>query len=362
MEPRPLKPPQRPAPQPAQSPPAADRVSWTPPSPESSPAFRQSIPPADAAYAGGPVDAASHGAWYEPPPAAGAAPGQQSYSPGPALTPIDGGRGARMLGPVLALLVLAAIVGTAVFLMLRLFGDDGPRNNDVAAATGTAAALAAPSATTAATGEQTQDAGAVAGADETAAPTEEAIDTPPEQTPTPEEAQPAAEPTRGNAPPSARSMLPATGDLSGNYERTEDDKRTRDAVADSFSKPEEALSKLESWKWRENAYRTFEIPAANSPDVNDTTVINISIHRFGDEQGAKDALNYFAEDVIATQGLEEFRIDRIGEQTRALRGNKGGSNVVVYVRNGDYLIRIGGYSPEGDPTDDVIALAKSIIE
>jgi hypothetical protein len=360
MEPRPLKSPQRPAPQPAQTPPSADRANWTSPSSDPSPAFRQSIPTADPGYAGGTVDPASQGPWYGPPPT-GVAPGEPIYSPGPALTPIDGSRGARVLGPVLALLVLAAIVGTAVFLMLRLFGDDGPRDNELAAATGTAAALAAPSATTDSSGEPTQENGAVAGADETAAPSEEAIDSPPEQTPTPEDAEPAPEPTR-NAPPSARSLLPAVSDLGSNYERTEDDKRTRDAVADSFSKPDEALSKLEGWKWRENAYRTFEIPAANNPDVNDTTVINISIHRFGDEQGAKDALNYFAEDVIATQGLEEFRIDRIGEQTRALRGNKDGSNVVLYVRNGDYLIRIGGYSPEGDPTDDLIALAKSIIE
>ena len=133
-------------------------------------------------------------------------------------------------------------------------------------------------------------------------------------------------------------------------------------MADSFSNPEDALSKLEGWKWRENAYRTFEIPAASNPLASETTVVNISIHRFGEEQGAKDALNYFAEDVIATQGLEEFRIDRIGEQTRALRGDAEGSNLVVlYVRNGNYLIRIGGYSLEGDPTEDLIALAQSII-
>jgi hypothetical protein len=260
------------------------------------------------------------------------------------------------------LLVLAAIVGGAVYMMLRVIGgDDSPRdNNQVAAATGTASAAAAgATGETEATGQPTEESGAVAGADETAAPTEETIDTPPEQTPTPEEA--AAEPTR-NSPPSARSMLPAPDDIGSNYERTEDDKRTREAVADSFSDSSDALAKLETWKWRENAYRTFEIPAANNPDVSDTTVINISIHRFGDEQGAKDALNYFAEDVIATQGLEEFRIDRIGEQSRALKSNADGSNVVLYVRNGNYLIRIGGYSPEGDPTDDLIAVAQSIIE
>jgi len=346
------------------------------------PPYRQPGSPTDSSYSSGALGrpsgiggiggmggldpAAQHGSWYEPPNPAmpGPQPLTHGYSPGPALTPIDGGRGARVLGPILALLVLAAIVGTAVFFILRQFGDDNPRSNNLAAGNGTTVAQTGPTVTPTADGEQgseaTQETGAVAGADETAAPTEAPAGPSAGETPTPEDAT-AAEPTR-SSPPSARSLLPAPDDVGNRFARTEDDKRTREAVADSFSDPEDALSKLEGWKWRENAYRTFEIPAGDNPLASETTVVNISIHRFGEEQGAKDALNYFAEDVITTQGLEEFRIDRIGEQTRALRGDAEGSNLVVlYVRNGNYLIRIGGYSLEGDPTEDLIALAQSII-
>jgi hypothetical protein len=388
MEPRPLNKPQRPTPQPASTPPG-ERGSGVPPYGSTSsvppasgaavPPYRPPGSPTDSSYSsgglgrpsgiggvGGLDPAAQHGSWYEPPNPTmpGPQPLTHGYSPGPALTPIDGGRGARVLGPILALLVLAAIVGTAVFFILRQFGDDNPRSNNLAAENGTTVAQTGPTVTPTADGEQgseaTQETGAVAGADETAAPTEAPAGPSAGETPTPEDAA-AAEPTR-SSPPSARSLLPAPDDVGNRFARTEDDKRTREAVADSFSNPEDALSKLEGWKWRENAYRTFEIPAGDNPLASETTVVNISIHRFGEEQGAKDALNYFAEDVIATQGLEEFRIDRIGEQTRALRGDAEGSNLVVlYVRNGNYLIRIGGYSLEGDPTEDLIALAQSII-
>jgi hypothetical protein len=261
------------------------------------------------------------------------------------------------LGPILALVVLAAIIGAAVFVVLRIFDDGGERTtaNQPAPTTQAAAATGAPEAGT--TPEATQPA-VVAAAEETGAPTQEpggGAD-PPQPTAT----SSAPTPTR-NAPPSARSMLPTASDMGERYERTEDDKRTREAVAESFSDPAAALSLLEGWEWRENAYRTFEIPAGNDPLASETTVINISIHRFGEEQGAKEALDYFAQAVIDAQGFEEFRIDRIGEQSRALIGTEGGVNVVLYVRNGNYLIRIGGFSPEGDPTQDLIAIAEQIV-
>jgi hypothetical protein len=287
----------------------------------------------------------------------------QGYSPGPALTPIDGGRGSRLFGPLLALGVLAAVVIAVVYFLFGVLGDDGRDNGaDLAAATGTAQAQAAPTGVASAepTAQPTEASNAVAGADETGAPAEGNATQ--EQTPVPSATADAAaaDPTQKTA--SARSMLPTTGDLPAGFQRTEDDKRVKEAVAASFADSDEATAFLDEWEWRENAYRTFEIPADAGADPNGMTYINISIHRFGTEQGAKDALTYFADDVISTQGLEEIEVDRIGEQSRALKGAPDGANLVVlYVRTGKYLIRIGGSSPQGDPTAEVIAMAEKIV-
>jgi hypothetical protein len=330
--------------------------SYIPPSIPVEPSY---APPAYEPAAG------SRGAWYEPPPSAIPPVPPQGYSPGPALIPIDGGsRGAKLLGPLLALVVLAAVVIAVVFVVVRVFDDDdggGDGGNLAAAGTATSQAAAAPTqaATVDATGEPTETTGAVAGADETGEPDEggnQQGDETPEPTATEEDAEP--EPTRG--PASARSMLPTTNEMPSGFERTEDDKRSKEAVAASFSNAEDATANLNEWEWRENAYRTFEIPDAGG-DPNGMSYVNISIHRFGTEQGAKDALTYFADDVIGTQGLEEFDIERIGEQTRALRGAPDGANLVVlYIRVDNYLIRIGGSSPQGDPTAEVVALAEQI--
>lgn len=361
MEPRPLnRQPRAASPTPAPSPPPADRASWTPPAP-AAPTHDQ---PSPTYSSSGPIDAsATRAPWQEQPGVAGPPLPPHGYSPGPALTPIDSGRGSRLVGPILALVVLAAVVVSVVFVIFRFFDDsgDGTTANQPAPST-TAVAQAAPSgvATEEPTPAPTQSGGVVAGADEPAAPpsSEGSADTTPEPSPTP---RPSGGQTSRSSPASARSMLPSASDLSGGYERTEDDKRSKDAVANSFSNPDEAVVNLDAWSWRENAYRTFELPA--DADPNSTTVINVSIHRFGREQGAKDALDYFADDVIATQGLEEFKVQRIGEQTRALKGATDSANLVVlYVRTDVYLIRIGGTSPQGDPTDDVIAVAEMIVE
>lgn len=376
MEPRPLNKPQRPTTPatPAPSYPPVDRGHWSPSPP--TPGYVPPATPAEPAYNPAPYSPTPYEPppvrtnWYEPAPAGGSPPAQppQGYSPGPALTPIDGGRGARVLGPLLALAVLAAVVIAVVFVVVRVFGDDegrGSGGNLAASGTVTTEAVAAPTeAGTAVATEEPTETGAVAGADETAEPDDSDAaggEETPEPTRTPEPDEGEAEPTR--APVSARSMLPTTGDLPDGFERTEDDKRVKEAVAASFSDSDEALANLNEWGWRENAYRTFEVPATANPDPNAMNVINISIHRFGTERGARDALIYFADDVIGTQGLEEFEIDRIGEQSRALRGAPDGANLVVlYVRMDNYLIRLGGYSPQGDPTDDVVAMAEQIVD
>lgn len=365
MEPRPLSKPQRNVP-PAPTPsfPPIDRSGWAPPPPTLAPGYSQPIPPVAPTYGGIPIEqAAARGAWFDPaaPSAPLPQPGEQGYSPGPPLTPIDAGPFGKILGPLLALLLLAAVVAAFVFLILKVFDGGGDRdNNNANMPAGTAVAGAQPTSTVAQDGDPTKESSD--GPDETAVATSEsqtASAGDDEEEPQPTKTK-KPEPTK--EPASALTLLPITDDLPEGFVRTENDKRTEDAVAASFANPDEATEKLQEWGWEENAYRTFEIPANKSPDPTMTTFVNISIHYFSANAGSRHALSYFADSVITAQGLDEIEVDKIGQETRALKGSPDGTNLVVlYIRHGNYLIRIGGSSPDGDPTQDVIDLGEKIV-
>lgn len=362
MEPRPLNKPQRTAaPAPASSSPPTDRSGWAPPS-STSPGYTQPIPPVSPPiYGGFPIDQTSaRGAWFDPaassPPLP--QPGEHGYSPGPPLTPIDSGPLGKILGPVLALLLLAAVVAAVVFGVLKILDGGDGRDTNAGLPPGSAVSAAQVTTTAAEAGGPTETSSG--NADQTAVPTTEGGSAATTEEPKPTKTK-KPEPTE--EPASALSLLPTTGDFPDGFERTENDKRTEDAVASSFADPAEATEKLEEWGWEENAYRTFEIPADKEPDPNATTFINISIHYFTEKTGSRKALSYFADSVIEAQGLEEITVDKIGQETRALKGSPDGTNLVVlYIRYGNYLIRIGGSSPQGDPTQDVIDLANKIVQ
>lgn len=362
MEPRPVN-------KPKQTPPPAasgSGVGWSQPG-QTPPAPPPYVPPAPSPYAGGggSLDASTaRGAWYESNTADPIPPGDPSYTPGRALTPIDGGRGARLVGPLLALLVLALVVASVVWVVMRVFDGDDNGNSSAANGTPTTSALAAP--TVAATSEATE------ASDEAAPKATEApaigTDTG-EETATseaaaePEPTEPESDPSPTKAPSSARALLPTSNDVPDGFKRTEDGKRTQDLVVASFGDPDDANAKLVEWEWEENAYRTYEIPAESNPDPNTTTYINVSVHKFGSRSATAQALTYFADAVIQAQGLEEIDVDSLGDKSLALKGSPDGVNLVVlYVRTGSFLIRIGGSSPLGDPTDAVIAVAENILE
>ena len=164
--------------------------------------------------------------------------------------------------------------------------------------------------------------------------------------------------------PPIADLLPTVEDVPPGFVVTDEGERAEDVVAASFGEAEaaDAAARLAEWGWRQNLYRTFEDVNAD-PATDATNYLEISLHRFRDAAAAGEALPYFAAAVIG-QGLTELGVDPVGDQALALAGNPtGGANlVVVYVQDGPVLIRIGGSSPAGDPTDDVVALARQIVE
>lgn len=287
---------------------------------------------------------------------------ERGYSPGPTLSPIDSPRAPRWLAPVLAALALVLVVGAVAFAVSR--ARDGGSNRDTAGV----APLATVNATQPSSAQPTAaGAGAAvtptsAPADDAGAPTSAAATEAPASTAAGGSSTGGSSTGGSSSATNARALLPGASDLPAGFVRTEDDSRTQDQVANNLPDPEEAAANLDAWGWQQNAYRTFAIPADQATDPAATNFVNISVHRFADADGASQALSYFADAVISAQGLERIDVDQVGDESIALKGSPDGANLVVlYLRSGDYLIRIGGSSPQGDPTDDVVAVAKKII-
>ena len=313
----------------------------------------------------GPFDASS--APPAAPPLIGYDP---SYSPGQPLTPLDGGRGSRILAPLLAVAALAVIVAAVAWGISRARGGD----DDGQAAANLDSPVAATATTEAGAGDDPAPTAAdpAAGGAATAAPTQapeagaaestltaaqqegtrragneaEVVDTP----------TPRASKERDDA----RSWLPLTEEVGEGYVRTDNGRRDLADVVGAFPDAADAEAQLAAFGWLENVYRQFELPDADSGDTN---VYIISVHRFETAQGAKDALPYF-QDGARTELVDDATgLPRTGDQIRALEGatGDGARQFVVYVRVDTILIRLAGTSAEGDPREDVLALVDRIL-
>lgn len=158
---------------------------------------------------------------------------------------------------------------------------------------------------------------------------------------------------------SATAFLPGAAALDGNWAITDEGTRDKAQVAEAIGVNGDEL--LTTWRWRENSYRDLtRIDPASYPD--ETTYINVSVHRFANADGASAALTALSDIVVEVQGLQDIETPVIGDQARGLSGPGDGVNLyVLYVQDGKYLIRIGGSSATGDPAGTVNALAQSIV-
>lgn len=358
MEPRPSRP----------SRPSQPYISTgaTPGQPAGTPAYGPGGGPGSFG-APGPFDASS--APPAAPPLIGYDP---SYSPGSPLTPLDSGRGSRFLAPLLAVAALAVIVASVAWVIGRARGGDD--DNDGQAAANLTSPIAE-TATTESGGDQEPPADDATGpADDSTAAVTEAPAAEGGAEPTLTAAQQegtrragnedAAEDTQTPRPSrerdDARSWLPLTEEVGEGYARTQNQVRDIAEVSGTFPEPADAEAQLAEWGWLENAYREFQLEGGESTA---TTVYNISVHRFETAAGARDALPYF-QDGARGAGIEDASgLPDSGDQIRALQGPTavGGQIFVVFVREGDVVIRVAGTSLEGDPREDVLALVERIL-
>jgi hypothetical protein len=303
-----------------------------------------------------------------PPPAIGYDP---DYSPGQPLTPLRGPRGANIVGPLLAVAALAIIVAAVAFIVSQFRGgnDTNPQPTAV---------VAVNASPTAETGQQgntgaVDNSGGTGNTDPASQPTSETGNAEPTTTPRinrPTETGELGGSSGGDgsddssAAPSdrtrARQWLPTTKTVGSGYEQSNNGTRDESEVAGSFPDPEDAAAKISEFGWQENVFREYELTGGGE---SDTTTINVSVHRFETESGAKDALTYFAEGGRVGQGLTEVDgAPKFGEGSVVLQGSIDGGNVyVIYFRQNDFVIRIGGFSPTGDPSETTSGVAERIL-
>lgn len=301
-----------------------------------------------------------------PPPAIGYDP---DYSPGQPLTPLKGPRGANIVGPLLAVAALAIIVAAVAFIVSQFRdGESGEKN---------------PTAVVAVVGSPTE-ADDNQGADTGETPTSEdessgnPNDENAEPTRTPKVSRPTADPNEDldateeptaaddeepKTKTKASQWFPTEDEVGDGFVRSDNGTRTMDDVVASFPEGSQAdaPATLEEMGWVENAYRQFTSDVAG-PD--ETSVVNVSVHRFKTESGASDALSYFADGGATAQGLTVVEdAPQVGDESITIQGTIEGGNVyVIYFRVDRFIFRIGGLSTSGDPADLTTQVSETIAD
>ena len=289
------------------------------------------------------------------------APDPNEYRQTSPLTPIKPRheRGNKLVRYLLAALLLIGIVGGGAYGITRLLNDDNdsPQRSQVAAVPDT---TATPAASPASSSEQPAPTATTAPPPTATTAAEE-----PTQPPAAGDVAPSSE-DAGSTPASetisadnTEAFLPPPEALDGEWAITDEGDRTKAQVAEAIGANGDEL--LTSWRWRDNFYRDLtRVDPASFPD--ETTYINVSVHRFANAEGAAEALTALSDIVVNVQGLQEIETPVMGDLARGLSGPGDGVNLyVLYVQDGKYLIRIGGSSATGDPAATVNGLAQTIL-
>lgn len=143
----------------------------------------------------------------------------------------------------------------------------------------------------------------------------------------------------------------------------DDGERTLSDVTDGFTDPDETSDMFEEWGWERNVIRAFHTPADATADPEEVDGIYISVHEFGSPDAAAEALDYSVEVHLGDIALAEQDHEELGETSTVLFGEQPyGNEISIYVQQGNALIRLSASSPEGDPTEEAIALMEWMIE
>lgn len=132
------------------------------------------------------------------------------------------------------------------------------------------------------------------------------------------------------------------------------------ALIERFDGIPDAAATLENMGWQEGASRQF---ACDNPPAGGVGWVNMSVLRFADAAAAADAVTLFANARAGVTNLRQEEALALGESAAALAGPAvNGTEYTLFLSNGPLLFRVTGVAPEGDPRQDVEAIAMALYE
>jgi hypothetical protein len=151
------------------------------------------------------------------------------------------------------------------------------------------------------------------------------------------------------------SLLPLQQDVPPDLQYAGDQRRNLADVAINYTDPAETERLFTSWGWNGNVTRSYEGIGLSSS----VTSVYVSIHRFDSDSNAANALDYSLLDQAASTGAWEVSVAPLTETTRALAT---GSDVTIYVQQGEVMIRLSVAAQGGDPMPAAQAIMQSILD
>jgi hypothetical protein len=157
-------------------------------------------------------------------------------------------------------------------------------------------------------------------------------------------------------------LLPVADELDGRWTVQNEGERTREEVIELLGDQGDEL--IETLEWNANAFLNFERTNITDPDsFYEPTTLTVSIHAFAGSAGAADALQPLSEWVADSDGMEAVQVDSSGDNAMAFSGlDVRLPAFVLYVQEGNLVIRVGAISMLGDPRDAVIEVSELVLE
>ncbi len=178
------------------------------------------------------------------------------------------------------------------------------------------------------------------------------------------DSSPSPEPEGGEVAETIDAFLPPADDLPAGFETpTSEGERSLDEVAATFvgvdEDAAEAQANLEEWGWEDNQFITYD--AAPQPANEDINRYAVSVHQFETADGASEALPAFVE-AFGIAPIELAADQQVGDEVVAMQTtNDDGNLAVLYVRAGQYILKIDAASITGDPLPAALELAEQLV-
>lgn len=163
-------------------------------------------------------------------------------------------------------------------------------------------------------------------------------------------------------------LLPTLDDMPEGFAIAEEGYRTEADIAAGWPDPNVMLEQLAAWEFVASAFRSFEIPAPGSEDLNQRMVsMRSSVSLYGSPSLAQEAARGARAMQMAVDGAEmsEASTDQIGDLAIAAQGSytSNGSTVIVailYVVVDDVVLAYQGLSFGHDSLPDITTIATQV--